>query len=106
MEDRVNVLIDCLRSLERGTKGDVGLSDSSLAGGFSGRVTDCSVRRGVMVILRISDTAIVASVAISLIRYGDLVFVANTTKYGIKLQRENDWGQGSVTCDEHHQFHP
>lgn len=102
----MSVLIDRLSSLEGGANGDIGLSDSSLGGGVSGRISDCDVRCGVIVMLRIRDTAIVASALISWTRHGDLVFVANTTKYGIELQRENDLGLGSVTCDEHHQFHP
>jgi len=52
--------------------------------------------------LRIRDTAIVASAAISLTKHGDPVFVANTTKYGMELQRKNDWGRGSATCDANH----
>lgn len=82
--------------------GDAWLSDSSLAGGVSGRMGGCDVRCGVMMILRIRDTAIVASAAISLIRDDDLVFVENTTKYRMEPQRENDWGRGSVTYDGYH----
>lgn len=89
MWDRVGVLIVLLSSLERDANGDIWLSDSSLAGGVSGRVGD-GVRCGEMVILRMRDTTIVASAAISLTKDGDLVFVANTTKYGMELQREND----------------
>jgi len=89
MWDRVGVLIVLLSSLERDANGDIWLSDSSLAGGVSGRVGD-GVRCGEMVILRMRDTTIVASAAISLTKHGDLVFVANTTKYGMELQREND----------------
>lgn len=97
----MGVLTDRLNNLERGANGDVWLSDSSLAGGVSGRIGDCGVRCGVMVILRIRDTAIVASAAISLIRHGDPVLVENTTKYRMELQRENDWGRGSVTYGKH-----
>lgn len=99
----MGVRTDRLNSLGRGWNGDVRPSDSSLAGGVSGGVSGCGVGCGDMVILRISDTAVVASAAISLTKYGDVVFVANTTKYGIELQRENDRGRGSVTCDGYHQ---
>ena len=99
----VGVRTDLLNSLGRGWNRDVWLSDSSLAGGVSGGVGDCEVGCGDMIILRIRDTAIVASAAISVTKDGDPVFVTNTTKYGIKLQRENLRGRGSVTCDGIHQ---
>ena len=75
--------------LSRAANGDAGPSDSSLGGGVSGSAGDCEMRCGEIVILRIRDTTIVASAAISLIKLGDLASVANTTKYGMELQREN-----------------
>lgn len=72
-------LIDRLSSLERDANGIVvGQSDSSLAGGVSGRIGSCcGVRCGIMVILRTRDTTMDASAAISLTR--DRALVENTT---------------------------
>lgn len=52
-----------------------------------------------MIILRIKETEMVASAAISLVRAEHRGIVVNTTKYGTELHRENARGCGRVAYD-------
>ena len=66
-----------------------------LPGGGSGPIGDGGAGWRVTVLWWIRDTAVVVSAAISLTKRDDPVLVENTTKYGVELQRENEWQRGS-----------